>query len=296
LRPVRSMLFVPGHRASWVDKAIASGADAVVLDLEDSVPQEEKVEARGTVAQSIARLREQGCRAMVLVRPNALSSRMAGADLEAVVQPGLDGIFAPKVESLIDVLRFETLLDHFEHEHATSGVELVVPMENVNAMLHCEEIFTSSPRIGGIIGATAEHADVAREIGYEWTEEGLETLYVRSRILLAARAAQVHAMTGLWERIHDLEGLREFSLRGRGLGFHGQIAIHPSHVPVINEVYGPDSEQRAFYEGLLTAYQAGVTEGVGAVVYCGTHIDKAHADKAAEWLVRAEAVDRLGND
>jgi citrate lyase subunit beta / citryl-CoA lyase len=293
VRPVRSMLFVPGHRTTWVAKALASGADAIVLDLEDSVPTAEKEQARKLVAESIARVRESGSRVTLLVRPNALTTGLTGMDLEATLVPGLDGVFAPKVESALDAVRFDTLIDHFETRNGTSGVEMVVPMETAKGLSRCEEIATSTPRLGAMLGSTAEHADVAREVGYEWTPEGLETLHIRSRVLLACRAAGIHAMTGLWERIHDLDGLRAFCEQGRRIGFRGQIAIHPSHVPVINETYGPSKEQREFYEGLVAAYEEAAREGAGAVVYRGSHIDKAHVDKAREWLVRADAIEHI---
>lgn len=293
MRPYRSMLFVPGHRTDWVDKAVASGADAITLDLEDSVPGELKAQAREQVAASIRRLHDEKVNVGVLVRVNGLSTGQTGFDLEAVVGPGLDAVFAPKVESALDAQRFETLIDYFEARNGAEGVELVVPMETAKALIHTEEIAASTPRMGCVLGSTAEHADVAREVGYEWTPEGLETLAMRSRVLLACRAADVHAMTGLWERIKDLDGLRTFAQQGRQLGFRGQIAIHPSHVAVINEVYGPDPVQREFFEGLVDAYNAAAAQGAGAVVYRGSHIDKAHLDKAQEWLARADELDGM---
>lgn len=293
MRPYRSMLFVPGHRTDWVDKAVASGADAITLDLEDSVPEELKPQAREQVAASIRRLHDEKVNVGVLVRVNGLSTGQTGFDLEAVVGPGLGAVFAPKVESALDAQRFETLVDYFEARNGASGVELVVPMETAKALIHTEEIAASTPRIGCVLGSTAEHADVAREVGYEWTPEGLETLAMRSRVLLACRAAGVHAMTGLWERIKDLDGLRAFAQQGRQLGFRGQIAIHPSHVAVINEVYGPDPIQREFFEGLVDAYNTAAAQGAGAVVYRGSHIDKAHLDKAQEWLARADELESM---
>ena len=290
MRPYRSMLFVPGHRVDWVDKAIASGADAITLDLEDSVPADLKQKAREQVAASIRRLHDEKVNVGVLVRVNGLATGQTGFDLEAVVGPGLDAVFAPKIESALDAQRFETLIDYFEARNGASDVELVVPMETARALVHCEEIAASTPRMGCVLGSTAEHADVAREVGYEWTPEGLETLAMRSRVLLACRAAGVHAMTGLWERIHDLDGLRAFAKQGRQLGFRGQIAIHPSHVAIINEVFGPDPEQREFFEGLVAAYNEAAEQGAGAVVYRGGHIDKAHVDKAIEWLARADEI------
>ncbi|WP_432843956.1 HpcH/HpaI aldolase/citrate lyase family protein [Dactylosporangium sp. CA-092794] len=283
MRPYRSVLFVPGHRPGWAEKAVASGADAIVLDLEDSVPDGEKPAARAAVAATVQRLRAAGAPSAVGVRVNPLATGFAGADLERVVVPGLDFVFAPKISGPDDVIRFDALLDHFERRNGVAGLELVVPAETVAAIQHCEAI-AAGPRVAAMVGPTAEHADITRAVGFEWTPEGDETLFLRSRILLACRGAGIHPLTGLWERVDDLDGLRAFATRGRRLGFRGMIAIHPSHVPVINEVFGPDAEQAGFYRGLAEAYERASAEGAGAVRYRGVHIDKAHYETALEWL------------
>jgi citrate lyase subunit beta/citryl-CoA lyase len=141
-----------------------------------------------------------------------------------------------------------------------------------------------------MIGPTAEHADIARAVGYEWSPEGTESLFHRTKIMLATKAAGRHPLTALWERIKDLDGLRSFSVQNRKMGFAGQIILHPSHAPVVNEVYTPDAEAVDFFQGLLQTYQAAEARGEGAVMYGDVHIDKAHADKALEWLAR---IDRL---
>lgn len=293
MRPYRSILFLPGHRSDWVDKAIAAEADAIVLDLEDAVPDALKLEAREAVASQVARLHAEGAQVGLFVRCNGLSTRLTGADLEATVMPGLTGVFAPKIESPADVHRYEALLDHFETRSGASGLELIVPVETVAAMIGCTEIAVASPRVGAMVGAAPRHADVAREIGYQWTPEGLETLYMRSRVLLACRAAQIHPITGLWEDVRDLDGLADFSRRGRQLGFRGQIVIHPSHVAAVNEVYTPAAAEIAFYEGLIEAHEEAAARGQGAVVYRGVHIDIAHVETARQWLALASTVTKL---
>jgi citrate lyase subunit beta / citryl-CoA lyase len=290
MHPYRTLLFVPGHKPDWADKAVKAGADAIVLDLEDSVPQAEKAAARRQVRDSIERLRGTGTGAGLLVRVNGLATRLTGADLEEVVVPGLDGIFAPKIEQATDVLRYDALLDHFETRNGVTGLQYVVPVETVPAIQNCRAIAQASPRVGAMIGPTAEHADIAREVGFEWTPEGLETLYLRSRVLLACREAGIHPLTALWERLDDLDGLREFAVRGRQLGFRGMVAIHPSHVPVINDVFTPTPSDVDFYEGLVAAYEQAASEGSGALRYRGLHIDKAHYDKAVLWLQHAHAL------
>lgn len=288
--PYRTLLFVPGHRIDWVDKAIDAGADAVVLDLEDAVPEQQKEGARVLVRESIERVRKTNSDVGLLVRVNGLATRQTGADLEAVVGPGLDGIFAPKIEQATDVLRYDALVDHFEQRNGVTGLQYAVPVETVKAIQNCREIALASPRVGAMIGPTAEHADIAREVGFEFTPEGLETLYLRSRVLLACREAGIQALTALWERLDDLDGLRTFAEFGRQLGFRGMIAIHPRHVPVINEVFSPTPEQIDFYEGMVAAYEEAAAAGLGALRYRGLHIDKAHYDKAVLWLERARSI------
>jgi citrate lyase subunit beta / citryl-CoA lyase len=288
--PYRSILFVPGHKPQWLDKALASGADCVVLDLEDSVPADLKAGARATVAESIRAVRARDPRVGLFVRVNPLDTRLTGADLEAVVVPGLTGVFAPKIETATDVLRHDALLDHFEARNGVEGLEYIVPVEMIGAIQNAREIATASPRVGAMIGPTAEHADIARAVGYRWTPEGEETLYLRSRVLLACREAGIHPLTGLWERLDDLVGLKTFAEKGRQLGFRGMIAIHPGHVPVVNEAFTPTADEVEFHEGLLAAYQAAAAAGSGAVRYRGVHIDKAHVDTARDWLAHARSL------
>lgn len=284
MRGYRSVLFVPGHRPDWAPKALRAGPDAIVLDLEDSVPDGEKERARSRVARTIGELRALSPATGIFVRVNGLATRLTGADLEATVVPGLTGVFAPKISAATDVLRLDALIDHFELRNGVAGLRYMIPVETVPAIHDCREIAAASPRVAAMVGPTAEHADIAREVGFEWTPGGLETLYLRSRVLLACREADVHPLTALWERIDDLDGLRAFARAGRGLGFRGMIAIHPSHVPVINEVFAPSAAETEFYRDLVAAYESAARNGSGAARYRGLHIDKAHYDKARGWL------------
>lgn len=112
-------------------------------------------------------------------------------------------------------------------------------------------------------------------------------LYLRSRILLACREANIHPLTALWEDLDNLDGLRDFAKQGRQLGFRGMIAIHPSHVPLINQASSPSDSGFTFYEGLISAYETAATKGEGALRYRGLHVNKAHYDKAVDWLAQA---------
>jgi citrate lyase subunit beta / citryl-CoA lyase len=128
-------------------------------------------------------------------------------------------------------------------------------------------------------------ADAARAVGYTFTPEGLETLYIRSRVVLESRAAGLeHPICGLWQDIGDLDGLRRFAEQNRGLGYRGQLVIHPSHVPVVTEVFGISASEISFYRGMISAFDAAVAEGRAAVEYAGQHIDYAHVKTAREKL------------
>jgi citrate lyase subunit beta/citryl-CoA lyase len=290
MHPYRSILFVPAHKPDWADKALASGADAIVLDLEDSVPPDRKAPTRAVVRETLAKLRAADPHVGLFVRPNALTTRLAGADLEAVVCPELTGLFTPKIRDATDVLRWETLIDWFEERNGAAGLEVIVPVEMVEAITNCVEIAGASPRVGAMIGPTSRHADIARAVGFRWTSEGTESLYLRSRILLACRQFGLHPLTALWEDLDDLVGLRAFAEQGRQLGFRGQIVIHPSHVDVVHEVFTPDAEEIAYHEALVAAVEDAVARGEGAVRFRGEHVDLAHAEQARDWLAHARRV------
>lgn len=290
MHPYRSILFVPAHKPDWAKKALASGADCIVVDLEDSVPDHLKDEARETARATLESLRAESEHVGLFVRPNALDTKMAGADLEAVVGPALSGLFTPKIRNATDVVRWETLIDWFEARNDGSGLEIIVPVEMVDAITNAFEIAGASPRVGAMVGPTSEHADIARAVGYRQSPEGSETLYLRSRILLACRQYGLHALTALWEDLGDLEGLHNFADYGLQLGFRGQILIHPSHVPVVHGVYTPSDEDVAYYEDLVATVDEAVAQGHGAVRFRGTHVDIAHAEKARDWLAHARLV------
>jgi citrate lyase subunit beta/citryl-CoA lyase len=287
MTPYRSILFVPAHKPAWVERAVASGADAIVLDLEDSVPHAGKAEARVTAAESITHLATSDSATAVYVRPNGLDTKLTGIDLDAVVVPGLTGLFVPKVRRPSDLVRYDTLIDHFAAVAGVDGLDLIVPVETAEGIVACEEIARASDRLYGLVGPTAVHADIARAVGFRWTPEGTETLYLRSRVLVACRAAGIHPVTALWEHVHDLDGLRAFARQGRQLGFTGQVVIHPSHVPVVNDVFGPDEGELEFLAGLVAAFEDAERRGDAAVTYQGQHVDQAHADLARERLALA---------
>jgi citrate lyase subunit beta / citryl-CoA lyase len=287
------MLFVPGHKAGWADKAVASGADALILDLEDSVPPDQKEEARAIVRETIGRLHAEGARPDIWVRANPYDTGLMGGDLEQVIVPGLTGLFLAKVFSADEIVRIDAVLDHIERRERIEhdAIELIASFETATSMSHCEEIALAAPRVGGLLGGTGPDADVGRELGFEFTPEGLETLYLRSRIVLAGRAAGLHSpVCGVWQDIANLDGFRRFAEDNRRLGYRGIVLIHPSHVAPANEVFTPPAAKVDHYRRMIAAYREAAAAGSSAVDFEGQHIDTAHVKTAEGVIALADAV------
>lgn len=298
MRPMRSILFVPGHKEGWPAKAVAAGAEGVILDLEDAVPSSMKEQARGIVADSIRSLASGQRRVGVYVRLNALETGMTGDDLEKIVVPGLDGVLLPKSYGPRDFVACDALITHFERRNGVQPgtVQIVCSLETAQAYAHCEEILAASPRVATLFAGTAKDADVSRSIGFQFTPGGQETLYLRSRALLATRAAgRQFSWVGLWQDLKDPEGARAFAIQNRQLGFTSMVMIHPSHIAVANEVFAPSAQDVIFYGGMIEAFEKAEAEGNAAVLYEGQHIDYAHVKTARQVLELHDALIQNAN-
>lgn len=284
MRPIRTLMFVPGHKEKWVSNVPSFGADAVVLDLEDSVPDSLKTAARDAVAASIPNLAGKGPR--IYVRTNRGPYAYDVDDLRKVVQPGLSGIFVAKAEDAFDIEGLSRLIAEIEHAKGmpVGGVKLIPAIETARAAHFVFEI-VSNPRVENLVQVTAKGADLERNLGFHWTATGLETLYLRSKAVAAARAAgKPFIIGGMWQEVHDLEGLRKSAEFNKTLGFTGEIVLHPSNVAVVNEVYSPSAEEMAYYRGMVEAFAKAEAQGEGAIIYRGEHVDIAHVQTAREFL------------
>lgn len=288
LPPFRSLLFVPGHKPEWVLKALRVPPDAVILDLEDAVPHDGKPAARGALADSIRALRDAGVG--VVVRPNGWSTEHGPADLDAVVPAAPDALLVPKVDTEVEMVRLDAVIAHLERRAGLTpgGIAVIASLESASGLDRASRI-AAAPRVAGVVAAAARNGDTARSVGFRWSAEGLETLAWRTSAVVACRAAGGQPFVGLWQEIHDLDGLRRFAAANRAIGFAGQTVIHPSHVEPVNEAFGPTEEDVAYYEGLLEAVAEAERTGSGAVVYRGEHVDAAHVATARAIVEQARA-------
>lgn len=288
-KPLRSILFVPGNKEDWMRKAPNYGADALILDLEDSVPDEHKAESRVLVRKMIEELGAAG--QTLFVRVNRLETGLTGEDLEAITCPYLYGVLLPKVQVPSDVVEVDILLKFFEQKAAMPiGSVCIEPsLETAQGIRHAYEIALASERIAHMGGSGGKNGDTARSIGFQWTLEGMETLFIKSKVLVDSRAAGVqYPVSGGWMDIHNLDGLRQLATKLRQLGYTGMHLIHPSHVPVVNEVFTPSAEEIASWQGIIKAMEERRKEGSAAVTFDGDMVDVAHEETARAMLKMVE--------
>lgn len=287
----RTLLFVPGIKQKWFEKIPSYDADGVILDLEDSVPLQLKAEARTYVAEAIPLLSSKGVK--VFVRINKGLKEFDVDDLKAVVMHGLTGIVLPKPEGPEEIEKLSDFVEVLEVEQGISvGTIRFIPiLETARSMQLAFEIACCN-RVIGITGLSAKNGDVARALGYQWTPDGLETLYLRSKVVMSARAAGVSPIGGLWQDVHNLDGLKEKATFNRQLGFDGELVLHPSNVPILNGVYSPSEEEIAYYTGMIEAFEIAEQNGETAIMYEGEHVDYAHVKTAKEVLASIDQIVR----
>ncbi len=273
---LRSLLFVPGDRPDRMAKAAALDADALILDMEDSVTPAAKPAARAAIAAFLAEPRHQ----LLFVRINPLDSGLAADDLAAVVGARPDGIVLPKAEGGASLAALDVQL---------TGDMLILPIatETPAAVFAMGSYGGVSERLCGLtwgaedlpaaIGAsTSREADGSYTAPYQ---------LARSLTLFGAHAAGVAAIETVYPDFRDLDGLATYAARGRRDGFTGMMAIHPSQVPVINAAFSPSADEIARAQGIVDLFAA--NPGAGALSMDGRMIDAPHLKAALALLARA---------
>jgi citrate lyase subunit beta/citryl-CoA lyase len=273
-----------------LEKAARAGADALILDLEDSVPPDEKHAARELVAANIPGLNEKEQR--VWVRINKSIYLYDFEDLLAVVGPGLEGIFISKPDGPEDVHTASSMIAEAESRNGleVGSINLIPLLESARSMQLCFEI-AGIPRVAALVGSAGKNGDSARALSLVWSPDRREALYLKSRVVMAARAAGKLPIGGLWHQVKDLEGQEEASRLDRQLGMTGELILHPGQVEVVNRVYSPTAEEIAYYRGMIEALEKAKAGGRASVLYEGEHIDIAHVTTARYIIELAQEFD-----
>jgi citrate lyase subunit beta/citryl-CoA lyase len=295
---LRSMLFVPGHKPDWIMKAAQSGADALIIDLEDSVTPDKKIGARKQVVDVLPLV--EATQIPVFVRINGWSTGYCLDDLRAVVGGAVAGIVLPKVDRPELVTATDLVLTELElsAQLAPGATELLPLAETAQGLLAAYDLCSASDRVrrfSAIAGLTpGGGGDLHRSLGVVASESGGEMAYADAQLVASARAAGVqHILGGMTVDVANIALLERSLAQAKRAGATGSMAIHPSHVAVINSAFLPTPGELDRAARLLVTMQAAADRGDGAAQFEGAMVDYAHAQVSLELLRRAESVHML---
>jgi len=278
----RSLLFIPATADRFVASAAKRGADAIILDLEDSIALEAKSAARAALAVHVPRLVGDGVTVFVRINGGAL----AAADLAAAAQPGVTAIMVPKIESPGALIDAQAALAAAEQEKGLipGGIGVIALLEGPNAVLDARSIAAVG---GSLIGLGFGSEDFAAAMG---VRPSLESLMIPAQMVaMAARGAGVQSfgLPGSIAGFQDLDELAALAAKARAIGFTGAVCIHPAQVPILNAAFSPSADECAWAQAVIDAFEAALSRGEAAVAVAGRMVDPPVYDQAKRLLAMA---------
>jgi citrate lyase subunit beta/citryl-CoA lyase len=270
IAPLRSSLYVPAHRDNLIPKALAAGADALVMDLEDACPPAEKANGRKTAREAMEKL-DWG-RVKATIRINGLDTQLWQEDLDAIVCRQLYMIRLPKVETADQVREIDAVLGYIEAIRGLPkrSVKIAANLESPLGFLNAFEIANASPRVVNMSGGGG--LDYHAQMHSEKRADGMECLYARSVVLHVSHACGISPMSGMYSVIKDIEGLIKENEWLKSMGFLGRSCIHPTHVEPINRVFSPNPEKLEWAKRVAAAIKEGREKRYGEVTLDGVLI------------------------
>ncbi len=283
-RPFRSVLYIPGSKERALAKATGLNADAIIFDLEDAVAIDEKASARKLLTETLQSL-DYGSRAK-LIRINALTTEWGTADLEVIATARPEAILLPKVDTAAQVEALARLLDA---RPETAETRIWAMMESPLGVLNAHAIATA-PRVAGFIMGTN---DLAKDMGCRFRPDRLPLITALQLPLIAAKAAGILAVDGVYNAFKDDDGLRSECEQGRDLGFDGKTLIHPAQLAIANEVFAPSEAEIDLARRQIAAFDAATARGEGVAVVDGKIVENLHIVTARQILAKARAIAEL---
>jgi citrate lyase subunit beta / citryl-CoA lyase len=284
-RPRRSVLYMPGSNARALDKARTLPADGLILDLEDAVAPDSKELARKQVCEAVAAggfgLRE------TIIRVNALSTRWGYEDIAMAAKSGADALLLPKVESADAIRHMEAIM---RANGAPQSMKIWAMMETPRSVLESQRIAESTSRMECLVMGTS---DLAKELDCAHTHERLPFMVSLGLCLLAARAAGLTILDGVYLDLNDEAGFEFACRQGQELGFDGKTLIHPKQVGPCNKVFTPKPEDVAWSRRIIEAHTAAAARGEGVVVVEGKLVENLHVESAHRVVDMAEAITKM---
>ncbi len=268
MRLIKTALFAPGVNAKVMSKAMSSKVDAVILDLEDSVPLASKQQAREMVREVISASTPSLDSPSIMVRTNAMDTGLLEDDIRGVVVPGLNMLLIAKAENISDIQAVSRQLDSLEREKgiASGSIEIGLQIETALGVYHCFQLIKASSRVTLTCIGTAQDGDLQNDLGCAWSIEGIELLYARSKVLLDSRAAgNVIPIDGVFANLNDDEALLKDSSLSARLGYVGRTIIHPKQIDSVERAYGPTPTELDYYRSVIHAFEEAEKKGVAAI-------------------------------
>ncbi|TQM62211.1 HpcH/HpaI aldolase/citrate lyase family protein [Humibacillus xanthopallidus] len=284
-RPRRSVLYMPSSNERALEKAKTLPVDALILDLEDAVAPDAKDIARENACAAV-RSGAYGRRELT-IRVNGLGSQWHDADLAAAAAAGPDAIVVPKVGSAEEV---RSLVEAMEAAGAPAHTRLWAMVETPAAVLHAEEIALASDRLACLVLGTN---DLYKELGATFVPGRAAVQTALQLVLLAARAAGVAVVDGVYNDVKDAEGFLAEARQGREMGFDGKTLIHPGQVGPCNDVFAPGADEVEQARAVIAAFETAQAQGRGVATLNGRLIENLHVDTARKVLATAEAIAAL---
>jgi citrate lyase subunit beta/citryl-CoA lyase len=283
----RSLIFVPGNSVRFVEKAKTLAADIICFDLEDSVPENEKHAARRIIAETLlARRQEYG--GHVYVRTNSPESGLVSDDLKAILQKGIDGIVVPKVNDAYEMLEIKKHIVMLEKERKTDKIALMPSIETARGVVNAYLVASADERIKALVFGVF---DFLYDMRLDYDEhDPVGYSYVRAKIPVDARAAGVHAIDAIWQKIDDIDGLTKDATMARRLGYSGKSIIHPSQIEPVHKIFRPSKNEVEWAKKVVQALGQAMKKGTGsgAVRLEGKMIDAVHYKQAKAILAAAD--------
>lgn len=284
---LRSLLFVPGNRPNMLQKALGFSPDVFVPDLEDSVPTDEKANARAVAASFLAKLSDTG--SLVIPRVNSLDTGLLEQDLAAIITPKIYGLSIGKVQTVQEIAEICGLIEPLEQKAglAIGRLKLIPWIESAKAIVNAYEICSSSKRI---IAVAFGAEDFTNDMGIERTDDDSEIVYARSAVCIAARAADIVALDTPYFGFRDPDGLQRDANSANKQGFKGKFAIHPTQIDIINAAFSPSPQEVEHAKRVLAAFEAAEHQGRGSTSLNGKVIDVPVVKRARAILRMADRV------
>jgi citrate lyase subunit beta/citryl-CoA lyase len=286
MQPYRSFLFAPGNHPRRVEKSFTTGADAVILDLEDAVAVAEKAATRATVVAALTLPRI--CRGYI--RVNSIDTEFCFDDIEAVVGPWLDGIMLPKVERAADLQAVDWMMASLERRHGieAGSIDLIPIIETAQGHAAARDIARSGGRLKRL---SFGGGDYTRDLNLQWTFAEEEIAAVRSEVVLASRLAGIDPpIDTVFIHIKEHEHFARSARKGREFGFQGKLCIHPDQVGPTNAAYTPTDEEAAWARKIISSFDVAEAQCLASIQVDGYFVDYPIVEKAQRIVTLYEAV------